>query len=271
MRKYLFAGAVAGGLLLLGGAPAHADDQPAPAGGVLGGLLNPAGGVDPTGGLDLDSPLGGKVVKVKPGTNSPDLTGAVGDAVPASDGRPMARTGLGDQPANRTPARAATGGGAAKPALPAADVVSEALPTPGGVPALGDLPVGNLLGGGLPLIGGLMPDGRTPSAVPAVRESGLLGGGVPLLGGLLPDDTARTLPAFGETPDASGMPGGGTPVPADDTTRPAVDEPPASTPADAGPGDDTTRLHEEPVDDEAKSKRPFSDGRPVAGEDTEYK
>jgi hypothetical protein len=270
MRKYLFAGAVAGGLLLLSGAPAQADDQPAPA-GVLGGLLNPAGGVDPTGGLDLDSPLGGHLVNVKPGQNSPDLTGAAGNALPASNGRPAARTGLGDQSTNRTPS-GSVAGGTAKPALPAADVVNEALPAPGGLPALGSLPAGNLLGGGLPLIGGLMPDGRTPAAFPAARESRLLGDDLPLLGGLgglLPVDSARTLPAS----DVSGMPAGGIPVTADDTTTPTVDEPAAdpADPADAGPGDDDKRLHEEPIDNEAKqSKRSFSDGRPVAAEDTEY-
>ena len=133
MRKYLFAGAVAGGLLLLSGAPAHADDQPAPA-GVLGGLLNPACGIDPTGGLDLDSPLGGDLVQVKPGQNSPDLTGAADNALPAADGRPVARTGLGDQPTNRTPADSTLSGGAAQRVLPAADVVGEALPAPGGLP-----------------------------------------------------------------------------------------------------------------------------------------
>ena len=177
---------------------------------MLGGLLNPAGGIDPTGGLDLDSPLGGDLVQVKPGQNSPDLTGAADNALPAADGRPAARTGLGDQPTNRTPADSTLSGGAAQRALPAADVVGEALPAPGGLPALGSLPVGNLLGGGLPLIGGLMPDGRTPSTLPA-QESGLLGEGLPLLGGLgglLPADSAQTLPAFDEAPDTSGMPAG---------------------------------------------------------------
>jgi hypothetical protein len=239
---------------------------------VLGGLLNPAGGIDPTGGLDLDSPLGGDLVDVKPGQNSPDPTGAADNALPAADGRPAARTGLGDQHTNREPANSTLSDDAAQRALPAADVVGEALPAPGGLPTLGTLPVGNLLGGGLPLIGGLMPDGRTPSTLPA-QESGLLGEGLPLLGGLgglLPADSAPTLPALDETPDTSGMPAGGTPVPADDTTTPVADTP--ATPADADPGDDDKRLHEEPIDDEAKqSKRSFSDGRPVAGEDTEYK
>jgi hypothetical protein len=263
MRKYLFAGAVVVGGLLLA-APAHADDQPAPAGGVLGGLLNPAGGIDPTDGLDLESPLGGDVVAVKPGTNSPDLTGAAGDALRAPDGRPAARTGLGAQPANRTRAGSVLGrGGAAQKAA----AVGEGLPTPGGLPALGNLPVGDLLGGGLPPIRGLMPDGRAPFAVPVARESGLLGGGGPLLGGLgglLPDDQAQALRALDETPGTSGMPADGTPVPAG--------EPGPSIPADsAGPGDDSKRLHEEPLDGEAKSRRTFSDGRPVAGEDPEYR
>jgi hypothetical protein len=72
------------------------------------------------------------------------------------------------------------------------------------------------------------------------------------------------------------MPDGGLPVnqpattpaaPADDAPAPAV-----STPPPGGPGDDDPRLHEEPVDDDeaANGGRPFSDGRPVAGEDADY-
>ena len=68
MRRYLIAAAAAGGLLLLGGAPARADEKPAPAvdqGGLLGDVLDPAGGVRVPSPLD-DSPI----VDVKPGTNS---------------------------------------------------------------------------------------------------------------------------------------------------------------------------------------------------------
>jgi hypothetical protein len=202
MRKYLFAGAVAGGLLLLGAAPAHADDPPVPAGtqpGLLGGLLNPAGGVDPADGLNLEGPLGGELLDVRPGQNTPDLTGAPGVVPPATDGRPAARTGLGDPRANRASADARPGG------RPAKDVVDSAPPQAGGgAPDLADVPVRELLGGGLPLTGGLMPDGRGDAQVTG-RESGLLDQG--LLGGL-----GGLLPV---TPALNGMPLDGTPVPAD--------------------------------------------------------
>ena len=57
MRKYRYAGAVAGALLLLSAAPAHADGQPAPS-GALGGLLGSTGGPDPADGLRINDPLG---------------------------------------------------------------------------------------------------------------------------------------------------------------------------------------------------------------------
>jgi hypothetical protein len=285
MRKYLIIAAAAGGLLLLGGAPAYADENPAPA-GPLGGLLDPAGG-----GINLDNPVDGNpIIKVKPGSNTPALPTAPGlptaglptsAATPTEDGLPAARTGLGG----------------AKPAKPAADVV-------GGTPldaiqddnfAVADMPVGRLLsGGGVPGLG-LMPDGSAPLAPagPSNRESGLLGGGVPLLGGLggLLPEPARTLPADG--PGTSGMPAGGTAVdtpdqpgsdqpgsddPATDepatgdpaTDGPATGEPAATDPDPSGPGDDDKRLHEEPIDNEAGG-RSFSTGRPVAGQDPDYK
>ena len=71
---------------------------------------------------------------MKPGQNSPDLTGAADNALPAADGRPAARTGLGDQHTNRAPADSTLSSGAAQRALPAADVVGEALPTPATCP-----------------------------------------------------------------------------------------------------------------------------------------
>jgi hypothetical protein len=254
MRRYLIVAAAAGGLLLLGGAPAYADQDPA---GPLGGLLDPAGGVN------LENPLGDSpVIKVKPGTNTPALPTLPGaPAAPTEGGLPSARTGLG-------------GAKPARPAEPAADVVKSLRDDDF---AVADVPVGDLLnGGGLT---GLMPDGSAPGgpAPVASKESGLLGGGVPLLGGLggLLPEPARTLPA--DVPDASGMPGGGTAVdPADTgTDKPAGPDPAASSPAAEpqpnGPGDDDKRLHEEPIDDEAGGGRTFSDGRPVAGQDPDYK
>src|SRR5919199_4097784 len=101
MRKYLYAGAVAGGFLLLGAAPAHADGQPAPAssrqdGGALGSLLGTTGGLDPAGGLKIKDPVGGAgLVHVRPGDNSADVPGATGNPLPARAGVPAARTGLG--------------------------------------------------------------------------------------------------------------------------------------------------------------------------------
>lgn len=276
MRRYLIAAAAAGGLLLLGGAPAYADANPAPGGGPLGGIL------DPDGGVKIDSPLGDNpIIGVKPGSNSPALPTLPGGdllpggetAAPAEAGLPSARTGLGG----------------AKAAQPAADVVGQS--PLGGVGddsfSVANVPVGSVLsGGGLSSLG-LMPDGspavapaESPKGTPAT-EAGLLGGGMPLLGGLggLLPEPARTLPA--DVPDTSGMPAGGTPAdapadkpagtPADTPVDPAVtDEDPGKAPDPAGPGDDDKRLHEEPIDNEAGAGRSFSDGRPVAGPDPDF-
>ncbi|HET6533257.1 MAG TPA: hypothetical protein VFH03_21930 [Actinoplanes sp.] len=287
MRKYVIIAAAAGGLLA-GGAPAYADQHPA---GPLGGLLDPAGG-----GVNLDNPVDGDpIIKVKPGSDTPALPAAPGlptaglptsDAAPTEDASPSARTGLGG----------------ARSALPAAGAVGG--PPLGSVRnddfAVADVPVGRLLnGGGVPGLG-LMPDGSAPLAPTgrSTRESGLLGGGVPLLGGLggLLPEPARTLPADG--PDTSGMPAGGTTVdpsdigdpsdtgdpadigdpaatggpdqPAGDPPgKPGIGDPATDDPDPSGPGDDDKRVHEEPTDDEAGG-RSFSTGRPVAGEDPDY-
>jgi hypothetical protein len=287
MRKYVIIAAAAGGLLL-GGTPAYADQHPA---GPLGGLLDPAGG-----GINLDNPVDGNpIITVKPGSNTPALPAAPGlptaglptsDGTPTEDASPSARTGLGG--ARSTPPADVVGGS------PLGSVRDDDF-------GVADVPVGRLLnGGGVPGLG-LMPDGSAPLAPtgPSSRESGLLTGGVPLLGGLggLLPEPARTLPADG--PDTSGMPAGGTAVDPTDTGDPADIGDPAATggPADAagpdqpagdppgkpgsgdpatddpdpsGPGDDDNRVHEEPADDEAGG-RSFSTGRPVAGEDPDYK
>jgi hypothetical protein len=253
MRKWFYAGAVVGGFLLLGAAPAQADVIPAPAGGLLSSVGDGEGlGLDPAGGLNLESPLGGtsQLMTVKPGQNSADLRGpapSVSDALPRGD----ALTRETEQPANRAPAR---------DAVPADLPVGGLGGGGGGKAGLSGLIPGNLLGGGL-LGGGLLPDGRTASAEPP-RESALFDGGLPLLGGLgglLPaNEVPDTSPADGD--DVSGMPAGGSDVdPA--TVDPAMDEPV-----------DDPRLHEEPIDDEAGGKkRAFSGGgRPVAGEDRDY-
>lgn len=248
MRKWFYAGAVVGGFLLVGAAPAHADDViPAPAGGLTGLLPAQGAGLDPAGGLSLPNPLGdGPLVDVKPGTNNADLNGV---DVPRSAVAPAA------EPTDRTPATAL-------PAedLPAADVVGGALPQASGIlpsnllggQALGQLP---LLGG----LGGLTPDGRIPTGTP--QESGLFTGGLPLLGGLGGLLPANEIPAgAGALPALNGLPAGGT-----DVTPSALTDT-----ADDDPADDP-RAHEEPADDEATPQRTFSaGGRPVAGRDRDF-
>lgn len=285
MRKYLYAGAVAGGFLLLGAAPAHADVQPAPAGaqqdaGALGGLLGATGGLDPAGGLGISDPLGGsgRLLDVRPGNNSADVPGAAGNLIPAQDGVPAARTGLG-----RAGDRTARSG--QRPATEDLPAVGGGLPV-SNLP-ISNLPISNLLGGGLPLVGGLLPNGRSAGLSRADQESGLLGGDLPLLGGLLP-----TVPSAPAGRAVSGLPAGGTDVPAaqDPTQDPAQDPAqnpgqPAQVPAQPKPAkgpakpaaDPATandaRLHEEPTDpeDNGGNRRAFSDGRPVAGVDPDYK
>ncbi|MEV4635926.1 hypothetical protein AB0J80_01105 [Actinoplanes sp. NPDC049548] len=233
MRKWFYAGAVVGGFLLLGAAPAHADDVvPGPVGGLTGDLLS-----SPDGGLGLQNPLGGDpLVDVKPGTNTADLNGA--DVLPRGTVAPA------DQPTDRTPVPAEQ--------LPAADVVGGALPqTPNVLPT--DLLGGQLLNQ-LPLLGGL-----TPSSSP--RESSLFTGGLPLLGGLGGLLPANEIPdGAGALPGVSGLPAGGTDVTPSALAQPA-----------AGDAADDPRAHEEPADDETTAKRKFSaGGRPVAGEDRDF-
>jgi hypothetical protein len=244
MRKYLYAGAIAGGLLLLGAAPAYADTSvPDPASdqstSSADGLLGPSGAIN------LNGPLShSQVLNVKPGSNSPDVTGAAGGLLPQSQGGlPAARTGLGQ-------AKDATS------SLPAADVVRGVLPgtadtegLPGGLGGgLSGLPVvGGLLGGGLPVVGGGgLPVGG--GGLPVVGGGGLPvgGGGLPVGGGGLPIGgggaqesglAPADLPLLGgglggllpfAMPQSSafdGLPAGGTPV----TDQSAVSDHPAQT------------------------------------------
>ncbi|MEV7622031.1 hypothetical protein [Actinoplanes sp. NPDC089786] len=267
MRKYLIAAAVTGGLVLFGAGPAQADERPLPVVDQVGGMLDPAaggakpsvGGLNPLGdGMTLDNPLGeAPIVDFKPGTNSVTPPKLPGGAAPATS----------------------TAKSTAKATEDKADGPNNGISTGvGGLPVVGDL----MNGGGLPLLGGGgVGGGATGGERPvATQESRLLGSDLPLLGGLLPEKPARTLPAaVGDDPaDVSGLPQGGTDVPAatKPATKPADDTPPATkpgsdTPAPAaqGPGDDQQRLAEEPIDNE--SERPFSDGRPVTGEDPDFK
>lgn len=281
MRKLLFAGAVAGGFLLLGGAPAHADVLPAPGGAQgssLNDLLRPTGnGLDPAGGLNLESPLGGNLVDVQPGDNTPHVT--------PPDLLPAAGADSPIKPTARTPQA-----GTVQRGLPAADTLSGALPHSVGNRPTGGLPTGTLLSGGLlggGLLGGLPLGGSTPnSRMPADQsESGPLGSGLPMLAsvaGMLPDPatTAQMLPAS-DPADVSGMPAGGTPVPPTEVpptdpapTDPALIDPPRAAGTSTSAGDDK-RLHEEPIDGEAtrkKDTRAFTgDSRPVAGTDPGFR
>ena len=248
MRKYLYAGAVAGGFLLLGAAPAHADVQPAPA-GALDGVLSSTGGLDPAGGLRISDPLGGAgtLLDVKPGDNSADVPGTADNRLPLPDGVP-ARTGMGG-----------AGDTAARPGRPVKRPATEDLPAVGGGLPVSNLPIADLLGG-LPSISGLLPNGDSAGLSRADQESGLLGGDLPLLSGLFPRSLTPAAPA------ASGLPAGGTDV--SGTHQPAAVKP-AEDPAIAN----DARLHEEPTDPEDKggTRRAFSDGRPVAGVDPDYK
>jgi hypothetical protein len=272
MRKYLYAGAIAGGLLLLGAAPAYADTSvPDPASdqstSSADGLLGPSGAIN------LNGPLShSQVLNVKPGSNSPDVTGAAGGLLPQSQGGlPAARTGLGQ-------AKDATS------SLPAADVVRGVLPgtadtegLPGGLGGgLSGLPiVGGLLGGGLPVVGGgglpvgggglPVGGGGLPIGGGGAQESGLVPADLPLLGGGL----GGLLPfAMPQTSAFNGMPAGGTAVPDQSTAKPTK-KPAVQKQQDQATASDA-RVHEEPVDTEGDGRK-FSAGRPVSGVDPDFK
>lgn len=299
MRKWFYAGAVVGGSLLLGAAPAQADVVPTPAGGLLG--VTQGLGLDPAGGLNLANPLGGSsLMDVRPGQNSAHVTGPAPGAR-AEDG---VRTREADEPSGRQPARGsapadlpvvggltgggssggalgggssggALGGGGVGGALSHGGSAGGAAGRPGGglpTGSLSNLIPANLLGGGL-LGGGLTPDGRTGSAR-APRESALFGGGVPLLGGLgglLPANEApRTLPRPGDdTP--TGMPAGGTavdpytgaPATADAAaTDPGAADPVLVDPPVGQPGDGDQAgdpAADQPIDDPRLHEEPVDD------------
>jgi hypothetical protein len=281
MRKWFYAGAVVGGFLLLGAAPAHADLIPAPADGLLPSANGHGIGLDPAGSLNLESPLGGasRLVSIRPGQNSTDLQGAgssLSDMLP-SDGSLLRAPG--------EPIDSERGAGLAPAGLPLARSggVTGARAGRGLGGLSGGLPTGNLtslipsglLGGGL-LGGGLL----SPAA--AHRESTLFDGGLPLLGGLgglMPvNETPDTDPA--DDRDATSMPAGGTavdPSAADPSTVDPAADPATVDPATVDPAIDEPvrdpRVHEEPIDDEASAgKRAFSEGgRPIAGEDEDFK
>jgi hypothetical protein len=301
VRKLWYAGAVvAGGIFLFGAAvPAQADLLPGTgtaeqqADERLADLLGASNGVNMDNPLRFSTlgttPIGASpVLNFKSGQNSPDLN-------PLLPGEPAAA------PAGESATRRK------RHHLPAADVVSGALNRPGGQQLpLNGLPVGGLVGG-LPLLGGLLPNGGTPGVLqrPTTRQAEAFDGGVPLLGGLGGLLPVNGMPKVADIPDTTGMPAGGMAILPAATTppafgqsaaapaRPAAGQPVAGqTAADQAPADQTAgdqtagdqtagdtkpavsaddpRLHEEPVDGEAQ--RAFSaDGRPIAGIDQQYK
>jgi hypothetical protein len=274
MRKWFYAGAVVGGFLLLGAAPAQADLVPAPADGLLPSANGQGIGLDPAGSLNLESPLGGasRLVSIRPGQNSADLQGAgssLSDMLP-SDGSLLREPVAQERNTHLAPAGlplARTGASAGGVTGRRMGQLSGGLPTNS---LTGLIPSG-LLGGGL-LGGGLLSSAGSP------RESTLFDGGLPLLGGLgglMPvNETPDTDPADDQA--VTGMPAGGTAVdPA--TADPATVDPATVDPATVDPAIDEPvrdpRVHEEPIDDEASGgKRAFSEGgRPIAGEDEDFK
>jgi hypothetical protein len=231
VRKMWWASAVvAGGIILFGTAPAQADpllpgtaDAQEQTNNALNYVLNKTNGMV----VSTEDPMGpGSPVRLQAGDNQTGL--------PAALPRENA--------------------GAPGPDLPAADVVGGALARPAG--GAGARPIGNLpirrlpigtldlIGGGLPLLGGLLPDGGTPSlaARPTTWQAESFDGGLPLLGGLggvAPvNSLPRSLPGT-DVPDVAGLPGGGLLVvdPAKAPGRPAAPSaaPTAVAPA-AAPG-----------------------------------
>ncbi|WP_328462897.1 hypothetical protein OHA21_36490 [Actinoplanes sp. NBC_00393] len=280
MRKLWSAGAIACGLLLLGAAPARADQLPNPS-AVDGPLTALGHALEPTNDWRLSSP-----VASDPLSGEPLVTFQPGDrqllAVQPGTGNGLTEAVPGQQQGRRT----------GKPAdrrrlAPAADVISRTVPAPqdepsgplGGLPIQGipmplagqdmklaNVPVDQIAGG--TVFGGLTPAGtptaagtdtRTPAAderptARAERQSA----DFPLLGGLdgttTVDDLQQQIVDFRS--DVAGLPLGGAPVrvnPADNT-RPADD---------ARPADDTRPARDARSARDARPVSPARDARPV--------
>jgi hypothetical protein len=170
----------------------------------------------------------------------------IGAAAPASADPGSRRDPRPDQPA------AQVVDGTLRPATPLRN-----LRTRGSMPNqdASALAFRGLFGGGLPLFGGLLPNGGFPSPTWQRVESS--DGSVPLLGGVLPLDTEPGRLPTGKKPTPTGLPAGGKKVPAKPKPAAAIDDP---------------RLLEEPLDTDEPDPRPFSSGgRPIAGIDEDYK
>ncbi|WP_229067830.1 hypothetical protein [Actinoplanes sp. DH11] len=257
MRKLWCAGALAGGILLFGAAPALADTNPVPDAGRE--PLSPLGqALEQTGNWRLHTPLAsdplsgeplvdlgageGPLLAVRPGDNSIGRTDGLGGAAGAAGSARLE---------NQKPARA----------LPTADVVGGTLPdsgkqtrnggkATGPIPVTGEilarefanLPFDHLVQNGLPAVATLGPDGvpvaqdtGTPAA-PNRRERARTG--APVVDGLGTAGLGGAVPVGGFrnnlddlSTDISGLPLGGSPV----QPQPArsVEVPPAAA---ASPG-----------------------------------
>jgi hypothetical protein len=284
---YAGAALAAGGVLLFGAAPAQADLLPGAdiaqqqADQQLADLLGQSNGItleNPLRHSSLqDSPAASNpVMQFKAGQNKPDLNPLLPGESTAANGKPRPQLPAADVVRNGSPLQQLP-----LQQLPVQQFPVQQLP-------IGGMSLNGLFGGGFPLLGGLNPDGRLPSAAqrPTARQTEVFGGGVPLLGGLGGLLPVNNLP---EQPDTAGLPVGGTAVrPAPGTpaasTKPAVAATPAPVASTApAPADKTApvdepspaatpddpRLHEEPTDD--SEKREFSpDGRPIGGVDPEF-
>ncbi|GIM93525.1 hypothetical protein [Paractinoplanes toevensis] len=301
MRKFWYAGAVvAGGIFLFGAAaPAQADLLPGTGTAEQQADEQLANLLGRSNGATVENPLRHSTLGNTPLGAPPLLDVAGGNN--GTDLKPALTGESADDPRPNLPAADVVSGALSRPI---GDANSRNVNVPqlngmGGM-SVGDMPMRSVFSG-IPLFSGLLPDGGTPSAVRPTtpRQAEAFRGGVPLLGGLgglLPVNGLPTADPVGEAPDTSGLPAGGLAVipaaatgqapaepAADDTPKPAASDPAKPAPATSSPAEpaadetptpaatpDDPRLHEEPIDGEAR--RDFSpDGRPVAGIDEQYK
>jgi hypothetical protein len=301
VRKFWYAGAVvAGGIFLFGAAaPAQADLLPGTGTAEQQADEQLAGLLGRSNGATVENPLRHSTLGNTPLGAPPLLDYAAGNN--GTDLNPTLTGESAEDPRPNLPAADVVSGALSRP-IGDPDTRNVNVPQLNGVDGMsvGDLPMRSVFSD-IPLFNGLLPDGGTPSATrpTTARQAEAFDGGVPLLGGLgglLPVNSLPTTNPIGEAPDTSGLPAGGMAVipavqpgqapaePADnDVPTPATSDPAKPAPAKSGPATpaadetptpavtpDDPRLHEEPIDGEAR--RDFSpDGRPVAGIDEQYK